>query len=205
MKFVDFQDPVPAHRLEYLKNVQAEAEANNLDSDDEEHRLMKQNKEGRAKREKRHFVDQKRRHIDGDMLPNPKVCYRLLRTFFSLQERDYFGGRSLLIEIKPSTDSCKAEIDTAFVPPSQLAVIADSADVEVLIMDRQQVQFFPHAIQEQIMSQIQNRRFVERPFDERKFQEELKKFDQWDKLKQAEFLTTIAEQYNLRMGVQLRQ
>ena len=61
--------------------------------------------------------------------------HRLFYKFFDLSERDYFGGRSLLIEIKPTTDSCKA--GEVKVDPSQLNVVADSAEVEILIMDRQ--------------------------------------------------------------------
>lgn len=79
--------------------------------------------------------------------------HKLFYKFFTLSERDFFGGRSLLIEIKPSTDSGKAPTakEEGFegesnpeqlkndmkIDPSQLSVVADSVEVEVLIMDRQ--------------------------------------------------------------------
>jgi hypothetical protein len=46
-----------------------------------------------------------------------------------LKERDFFGGKSLLIKAGGSREE-------GGLAPSQLAVIADSAEVEVLIMDR---------------------------------------------------------------------
>jgi hypothetical protein len=45
---------------------------------------------------------------EGIEMNNDWRRYTKFYKFFDLGEKDYFGGRSLLIEIKPSTDSCKA-------------------------------------------------------------------------------------------------
>lgn len=66
----------------------------------------------------------------------------MFRMFFIIKERDYFGGRTLLVSTK-AEDGSKQNTS---ISPSQLAVVADSADVEILLMDRTQMQFFPEAI-----------------------------------------------------------
>ena len=78
--------------------------------------------------------------------------------------------------------------------------MADSCEVEVLIMDRQQMQFFPDQIQAQIMRQISRSKHVERPFDDATFAEELKKFDNWDAQVQRQWQTTVEDCYHLRVG-----
>jgi len=65
---------------------------------------------------------------------NDTYTYKLFRNFLDLKERDFFGGRSLIVKGESGLE------------PSQLAVVADSVEVEVLIMERTCMQFFPDSI-----------------------------------------------------------
>ena len=112
-----------------------------------------------------------------------------------MKERDFFGGRSLLIKSGGSREEGGLE-------PSQLSVIADSAEVEVLIMDRTQMQFFPDSIQKQITRQIENEKCIEKPFSDEQFAAEIRKFDNWDAVRRAKFLDTIEDNFHLKVGLQ---
>jgi len=61
-----------------------------------------------------------------------------------------------------------------------LTVLADSAEVEVLIMDKTNWSFFPENIQKEILTKLQRKISVERPYAEDflEFVKEL--FTQWD-------------------------
>jgi len=94
------------------------------------------------------------RKIAGD---NDNYTYKLFRNFLDLKETDFFGGRSLIVKAGDSEEGSGMD-------PSQLAVVADSAEVEVLIMERNCLQFFPDSIKKQIMRQIEQEKCIERPF-----------------------------------------
>ena len=67
-------------------------------------------------------------------------------------------------------------------------------------MDRHQMQFFPNQIQNQITREIRKQKFLDRPFTDEQFAEEIKKFDTWDRKVKEEFLATIEERYHLKVG-----
>ena len=50
------------------------------------------------------------------------------------------------------------------IDPSQLSVVADSSEVEVLIFDKNEIAFFPEDVQREIVIGLRNSHNVERPY-----------------------------------------
>ena len=68
-------------------------------------------------------------------------------SFFNLGPRTYFGGRVLIAESSVTTDGKeKNKSGVNEIPKSQLNVIADSAEVEILIFDKNEIAFFPEDV-----------------------------------------------------------
>ena len=55
--------------------------------------------------------------------------------------------------------------------PSQLSVVADSAEVEVLIMNRSWMPLFPEDVQREIIDKVRFVQDVERPYSDRIMEE----------------------------------
>ena len=101
------------------------------------------------KERKRLFLDNKYVLLDENSEPfiDNKTSVRQFLTFFELAKRDYFGGRVLISESNITNEGkVYDENGNKMIPPSQLSVVADSAEVEVLIMNRSWMSLFPEEV-----------------------------------------------------------
>lgn len=86
----------------------------------------------------RHFISNYNIH-DKELKPfaNYETKLNKFNTYFEVGAGEFFGGRVLIAESQLTNEG--KEIDkygNEFIPPSQLSVVANSAEVEVLIMDK---------------------------------------------------------------------
>ena len=123
--------------------------------------------------------------------------YTKWEEYFRLQPRDYFGGRVLFSHQIESRDE-KSDNEaggTTQIAPSMLTVMADSSEVEVLIMDKTNWSFFPENIQKEILTKLQRKISVERPY-EQDFLEFVKElFTQWDQDKFKVYLQNVKDNH----------
>ena len=92
--------------------------------------------------------------LDQDNVPHGdgQTMLRRFETFFRLGPKNYFGGRVLIAESSVTTDGKeKSATGKDEINPSQLSVVADSAEVEVLIFDKNEIAFFPEDVQREIV------------------------------------------------------
>ena len=110
-----------------------------------------------------------------------KTSVRQFLTFFELAKRDYFGGRVLISESNITNEGkLYDENGNKMIPPSQLSVVADSAEVEVLIMNRSWMSLFPEEVQQELIDKIKYVKDVERPYSDRIMSEQKQKFTRWN-------------------------
>ena len=106
--------------------------------------------EQKFKERKRLFLNNKYVLLDENSEPfeDNRTSVRQFLTFFELAKRDYFGGRVLISESNITNEGkLYDENGNKMIPPSQLSVVADSAEVEVLIMNRSWMSLFPEEVQ----------------------------------------------------------
>jgi len=102
---------------------------------------------------KRYFSD-RFEVLDEQGVPfeNGQTLLKKFFKFFDLGPRTYFGGRVLIAESSVTTDGKeKGESGQDKIPMSQLSVVAESAEVEVLIFDKSEIAFFPEDVQREIV------------------------------------------------------
>ena len=110
-----------------------------------------------------------------------KTSVRQFLTFFELAKRDYFGGRVLISESNITNEGkLYDENGNKMIPPSQLSVVADSAEVEVLIMNRSWMSLFPEEVQQELIDKIKYVKDVERPYSDRIMSDQKQKFTRWN-------------------------
>ena len=61
-----------------------------------------------------------------------------------------------------------------------MSVVADSAEVEILIFKASEVAFFPEDVQRDIIIGLQSSNSIERPYSEEDLQNMKNKFNNWD-------------------------
>jgi len=82
--------------------------------------------------------------------------------------------------------------------PSQLSVIADSAEVEVLLIDKANMHLFPEDVQDLLNDRLAVAFSPDRPYRESVMDEIKDKFRGWDRYKIVSFFNAIKAQYDLR-------
>jgi hypothetical protein len=82
--------------------------------------------------------------------------------------------------------------------PSQLSVIADSAEVEVLLIDKANMHLFPEDVQDLLNERLAVAFSPDRPYKENIMDEIKDKFRGWDRYRIVSFFNAIKAQYNLR-------
>jgi hypothetical protein len=94
-----------------------------------------------------------------------------------------------------SFDEDEPQAHNSSEAPSMLTVIADSAEVEVIIIDKQNWSFFPEVIQKDIQISLEQKTSVESPFthDYHDFVKDL--FKQWDNDKLQFYVNGIKDAY----------
>ena len=84
---------------------------------------------------------------DNNPFPNHYTGIRQFLPFYQLGTSDFFGGRVIIAESSVTMEGKnKNQNGTEKILPSQLTVIADSNEVEVLIMDKNLITFFPEDV-----------------------------------------------------------
>ena len=92
--------------------------------------------------------------VDEEQEPfeNEQTMLKKFNTFFNLGPKTYFGGRVLIAESSVTTEGKqKSANGQDEISPSQLSVVADSAEVEVLIFEKSEIVFFPEDVQREIV------------------------------------------------------
>lgn len=98
-------------------------------------------------------------------LSGKRTYLRKFLPFFKLGPKNYFGGRVLIAESSITTDGKeKTATGQEIISPAQLTVVADSAEVEVLIFDKNEIAFFPEDVQTEIVIGLRKAHNVERPY-----------------------------------------
>ena len=87
--------------------------------------------------------------------------------------------------------------------PSQLSVIADSAEVEVLLIDKANMHLFPEDVQDLLNDRLAVAFSPDRPYRENVMDEIKDKFRGWDRYKIVSFFNAIKAQYDLRQELAL--
>ena len=87
--------------------------------------------------------------------------------------------------------------------PSQLSVIADSAEVEVLLIDKANMHLFPEDVQDLLNDRLAVAFSADRPYRENVMDEIKDKFRGWDRYKIVSFFNAIKAQYDLRQELAL--
>ena len=108
------------------------------------------------------------------------TAMRKFLTFFKLQEKEHFGGRVLIAESSITNEGKEWDKDgQSFIRPAQLSVVADSAEVEILIMEKNQMPLFPEDVQMEIVAELRRAPNVERPFSDESMASQEVNFDKW--------------------------
>ena len=90
---------------------------------------------------------------------------RKFYTFFNLGPKNYFGGRVLIAESSVTTEGKELSANGDYIIlPSQLTVVADSTEVEILIFDKSEITFFPEEVQIEIINGLGKTQNFERPY-----------------------------------------
>lgn len=79
-------------------------------------------------------------------------------------------------------------------------MIAESADVEILLMEEQHLGFFPADIQKFILSRVKLSKFVGRPFTNQQIKKEMKKFANWDEMKDRYIDKTVQMNHHRKVA-----
>ena len=61
-----------------------------------------------------------------------------------------------------------------------MSVVADSAEVEVLIFDKNEIAFFPEDVQREIVSGLRRTQNIERPYSNKEMDYVINEFGLWD-------------------------
>lgn len=82
--------------------------------------------------------------------------------------------------------------------PSQLSVIADSSEVEILLIDKNNMHLFPEDVQKVLNERLSQIFSAERPYEKDVVEGIRDKFREWDRYKIQAFLHQTKMQYNIR-------
>lgn len=119
---------------------------------------------------------------------------RKFYTFFDLGPKTYFGGRVLIAESSVTTEG---KVESASgreeISPSQLSVIANSAEVEVLIFNKSEITFFPEDVQREIVIGLRKAQNVERPYQPEEMEQITKTYKLWDQEKQKVIIEALKQ------------
>ena len=132
---------------------------------------------------------------DDQPFQNGKTLLQKFVTFFDLGPKTYFGGRVLIAESSVTTEGKeKSASGRDEINPAQLSVVADSADVEVLIFDKSEIAFFPEDVQREIVIGLRKSLNMERPYTPAEMDAVRKKFTHWDARKQNVLVKALKRQ-----------
>ena len=70
-------------------------------------------------------------------------------------------------------------------------MVADSAEVEVLIFDKSEIAFFPEDVQREIVIGLRKSHNVERPYEDEEMSKVVQEFSNWDEEKQEVMLKAL--------------
>jgi len=122
---------------------------------------------------------------DNNPIEDNQTLRRKFFTFFKLGPKCYFGGRVLIAESSITTEGKeKSATGQDIIKPAQLSVIADSAEVEILIFDKNEIAFFPEDVQREIVVGLRKAHNVERPYTDAEMEQASIDFGKWDAFKQ---------------------
>ena len=89
------------------------------------------------------------RDLDGKKITK-HIAYKEMMIFSQLKERDMFGGRVMCTKSHQTGASQEGaegqKSATQSHEPAQLSVLADSADVDVFVVDKAKMHLFPEAV-----------------------------------------------------------
>jgi hypothetical protein len=129
------------------------------------------------------------------------VIEQKFRVLFSLKEFEYFGGRNLA---DLDTESTVIK-DSRHKFGSKLFVVSHSANLELLFMEENHLQFFPQDIQQLVRQRLRLSQYVSLPLQHPEYQRrELIKFHQEDKSKRALIESVIEHNYISKNGLDPR-
>lgn len=100
--------------------------------------------------------------------------------FFKLLPSDIFGGRVLVTKSEGQTHL-----------PGDLAVIADSQEVEILLIDKKGSHLFPEDVQILLNEKLGAAFSPENPYGQEVMENIKNRFKEWDKFKTQTFLWTL--------------
>ncbi|CDW85001.1 camp-dependent protein kinase regulatory subunit [Stylonychia lemnae] len=140
---------------------------------------------------------------DKRVFQNDRIYYdeagKRIKDHIIYKDYDYFGGRVLLIGdtqnhriMNFDSDYDGEQSQTSFMKQSKLAitedqshlsVIADSSEVELLIMDRTQLSFFQEKVQKEIYHRIEKAFQPDQPYESAVVEKIKDKFREWEKYK----------------------
>ena len=131
-----------------------------------------------------------------EQIETKEFGYEKWTEYFKIQPKDYFGGRMLLNSFSdenPIDDPEEHETGIihnkagTHIQSSMLTVMADSAEVEILLMDRNNWSFFPENVQKDLVSKLKRKVSIERPYepDYLEFKKHLS--EKWDKDKMKNY------------------
>mmetsp|Transcript_25404 Transcript_25404/g.33969 ORF Transcript_25404/g.33969 Transcript_25404/m.33969 type:complete len:158 (+) Transcript_25404:222-695(+) len=102
---------------------------------------------------------------DDKPFKNGQTLLKKFVTYFDLGPKTYFGGRVLIAESSVTTEGKeKSASGRDEIHPAQLSVVADSAEVEILIFDKSEIAFFPEDVQREIVINLRKSQNMERPY-----------------------------------------
>ena len=84
-------------------------------------------------------------------------------------------------------------------------MIADSAEVEIYLIDKSNMHLYPEDVQKLLNERLSTIFSVERPYDTHVVDSIKNKFREWDKFKIAGFVGQLREQFNIRQENLLRR
>ena len=129
--------------------------------------------------------------VDTDNKPvgDHNTVLRRFVTYFDLGPKNYFGGRVLISESSVTTEGKeKSATGHDIIQPSQLSVVANSAEVEILLFDKNEIAFFPEDVQREIVIGLRKSTNLERPYTEAEMATTVKEFGKWEVEKQRVML-----------------
>ena len=106
---------------------------------------------------------------------------RKFYTFYTLGPKSYFGGRVLVAESSVTTEGKVLNANgQTIIQPSQLSVVANSAEVEVLIFNKNEITFLPEEVQVEIVYGLRKTQNYERPYSNATTEQVKLEFGKWD-------------------------
>ena len=111
--------------------------------------------------------------------------------FFKLIECDMFGGRVLVTK---SDQSQGKQLDE----PSLLSVIAESAEVEIILIDKANMHLYSEDVQKLLNQKLSTIFEVDKPYPDKIIDKIKDKFRLWDQFKISTFIMHMQNNFNIK-------